>query len=138
MPIACVDLIVMNSEKEILLLKRKNEPAKNEWWFPGGRIHFLEARKDAAVRKLYEECGLKGEVIKEIGTYDLILSQGVNPPSHAITTVFRINVKADKVRIDHQSVRSQWKSSDAWLKSVKAPFVKMILKTLKDIDASQL
>lgn len=34
-PIACVDLVVVNPEKDILMVNRKNEPEKGEWWFPG-------------------------------------------------------------------------------------------------------
>jgi colanic acid biosynthesis protein WcaH len=37
MPIASVEaLIVM--DKALLFLRRNNQPAKGEWWFPGGRI----------------------------------------------------------------------------------------------------
>ena len=35
MPIPCVDLVVVNDYGQVLLAKRRNEPAVNEWWFPG-------------------------------------------------------------------------------------------------------
>ena len=41
-----------------LLLKRKNEPAKGQYWFPGGRIYKMETIKDAALRKAKEEVNL--------------------------------------------------------------------------------
>ena len=44
-PIVCVDLIIINDGK-FLLLKRDNEPAKGEFWFPGGRILKLETIKN--------------------------------------------------------------------------------------------
>jgi len=68
MPIPCVDLVVINNQEEVLMLKRENEPAKGLWWFPGGRVHHNETRADAALRKLKEECGLKGLSCDEIGT----------------------------------------------------------------------
>ena len=37
-PICCVDLII-KSKGKILLVKRKNEPLKGEFWLPGGRIY---------------------------------------------------------------------------------------------------
>lgn len=38
MPILCVDLIIFFDGK-CLLLKKKNEPAKGQYWFPGGRVY---------------------------------------------------------------------------------------------------
>ena len=35
MPICCVDVVV-HVGRSFLLVKRIQEPAKNEWWFPGG------------------------------------------------------------------------------------------------------
>jgi colanic acid biosynthesis protein WcaH len=58
MPIICVDLLIINDGK-FLLLKRDNEPAKGEFWFPGGRILKLEKIKTAALRKAIEEVNLK-------------------------------------------------------------------------------
>ena len=136
-PIACVDLIVTNSKREILLLKRKNTPAKDEWWFPGGRVHFMETREDAVGRKLREECGLQGKIVKEIGTYDLILDEENNNPSHAITTVFHVEVNNDKVAIDNQSVEYEWRLCNGWLKNIKSPFVRMILQKVKETDAAK-
>jgi colanic acid biosynthesis protein WcaH len=49
-------MILFNGE--CLLLKRKNEPAKGQYWFPGGRIYKMETIKDAALRKAKEEVNL--------------------------------------------------------------------------------
>ena len=37
-PLVSIDLIVENDRNEVLLGFRKNEPAKNYWFVPGGRI----------------------------------------------------------------------------------------------------
>ena len=57
MPILCVDLMILFNG-ECLLLKRRNEPAKGQYWFPGGRIYKMETIKDAALRKAKEEVNL--------------------------------------------------------------------------------
>jgi len=36
-PICCVDIIVSHNGK-VLLIHRKEEPAKDKWWVVGGRI----------------------------------------------------------------------------------------------------
>ncbi len=131
-PIACVDLIVTNNKGEILLLRRKNEPAKNEWWFPGGRVHFMETRKDAALRKLKEECGLRGKIEKEIGTYDLVPESGSHQRLHAITTAFQIHANGIHVKIDSQSADYKWLLPDECLKIAKHKFVRTILRKIYD------
>ena len=132
-PIACVDLVVENHRGEVLLLRRKNEPAKNEWWFPGGRIHFMETRKEAALRKLKEECGLQGKIAQEVGTFDIIIKSNAHAPSHAVTTVFQILVKRDKVKVDRQSFDYKWLLPPGCLELSKSGFVR---RTIRKIYAS--
>lgn len=58
LPILCVDCIITHDNK-CLLLRRKNEPAKGLYWFPGGRVFKNEKIKDAALRKAREEVNLE-------------------------------------------------------------------------------
>ena len=57
MPIVCVD-VVTYSDNKILMIKRNREPAKNQFWFPGGRLKKGERLKDAAHRIVKGETGL--------------------------------------------------------------------------------
>jgi colanic acid biosynthesis protein WcaH len=124
MPIPCVDLIVQKPEGHILMLKRSNEPAKGQWWFPGGRVHFGELRLEAATRKLQEECGLKPCSIKEIGTYDVLLNLPDGNVSHGITTVFYIIVdNQSNLRLDKQSCTYRWAEKKEWLTIVTNNFL---------------
>lgn len=81
-PICCVDLIVKIEGKVVLCLRR-NEPAKGQWWLPGGRVLKGEELKDAAVRKAKEELGLDVVVTSFVGTYETMF-----PAIHTINTVF--------------------------------------------------
>lgn len=127
-PIACVDLFVVNQHKEILLLKRNNEPAFEQWWFPGGRVHFGETRIDAAKRKLKEECGLEVIKMTEYGTYDLMLTFTNDSEWHAITTLFVVSLKSQNVVLDSQSKSFKWNSPTNWNSEVLHPFVKSIFE----------
>jgi len=60
LPILCVD-VAMTYEGKCLLLRRLNHPEKGQWWFPGGRILKNELIKVAALRKSFDEVGLKAE-----------------------------------------------------------------------------
>jgi colanic acid biosynthesis protein WcaH len=115
LPIVCVDLLVINEKNKILLIKRKNEPAKGEWWFPGGRVYKGEQRTDAAKRKLFEECGLVCASMEEIKTLDCILFKK-NILSHGVTTIYKLKVCGDKVKIDSHSDAYAWKTKHAWRK----------------------
>lgn len=130
-PIPCVDLIVKNEKGEILLIKRKNEPAKNEWWFPGGRIMFGETRKDAAIRKLKEECGIIANSPVEWKTFDVFLQDNEEHyTSHATSTFFIFNVHQSQVKLDAQSSGFAWKISKEWSGGTSNEFLKEILEAL--------
>jgi colanic acid biosynthesis protein WcaH len=63
---ACVDLLVVHRER-LLIMKRKNPPAKGEWFTSGGRIYIGEKIEEAAKRTLNEETGLKPVKIEQKG-----------------------------------------------------------------------
>jgi len=58
-PLIAIDLIVVNERKEILLGKRLNQPAKNYWFVPGGRILKNETLDNAFKRLTLTELGKK-------------------------------------------------------------------------------
>jgi len=139
MPIPCVDLLVEDEKGRILLIQRANEPAKGQWWFPGGRVHYLETREQTAKRKLKEECGLDALQVKEMGTYDVILDMPDDAnQSHGITTLFHISVrKQADVILDAQSLNSDWRTPDEWLCESLHFFIKQGITLLtKQLDAN--
>lgn len=56
-PLVSIDLVVRNPQGEFLLGWRKNRPAKNYWFVPGGRIQKNERLEDAFVRLTEGELG---------------------------------------------------------------------------------
>lgn len=125
MPIPCVDLLVVDNAGNILLVKRQNEPAKGQWWFPGGRVYYKEKRRDAAIRKLKEECNLNAINIQELGTYDLILEDTMtNSMVHGITTLFYMDVhNRESFKLDDQSIDSDWRTPKRWQKEEIHSFI---------------
>lgn len=139
MPIPCVDLLVEDANGRILMVKRANDPAKGQWWFPGGRVHYLETREQAAKRKLKEECGLDALQVKEMRTYDVILDMPDDEnPSHGITTLFYIRVRQQgSVVLDAQSLDSDWRTPEEWLCESFHFFIKQGIALLtKQCDAN--
>lgn len=125
MPIPCVDIVVLDRVGRVLLVKRANHPASDQWWFPGGRVHFLEARQATALRKLREECNLNATAVTELASLDVIIAGiGAEPPSHGITTLFLVQVEdVTSLRLDRQSNAAEWRTPRDWLAETLHPFV---------------
>jgi colanic acid biosynthesis protein WcaH len=125
MPIPCVDLLVRDESDRVLLVHRRNDPARNEWWFPGGRIHFFEDRRDAVTRKLREETGLTATDVKERGTYDLFFTVDPETRRHSITTLYEVVVAHPSgVTLDEQSGAACWLAPAEWLERDLPSFIR--------------
>ena len=116
-PICCVDIVVRNKEGEILLIRRKNEPMKNLWWFPGGRVYKGEKLHEAAIRKVYEETGLKVAIEKELGVYETIFENGpfhnLGGGVHTVNITFTAKpIKENsRMRLDENHADFKWISN---------------------------
>jgi len=62
LPVAAV--VMVNREREILLVKRARDPSKNMWCFPIGFAEMGESIEDAALRELKEEAGVEGKIVQ--------------------------------------------------------------------------
>lgn len=71
-----VDIVVITiveQEKYILLIKRKNNPFEDKWALPGGFVEENEEAIDAAYRELKEETGLKEiDKLYEVGFFSKV------------------------------------------------------------------
>jgi colanic acid biosynthesis protein WcaH len=135
MPLACVDLIVVDRDFRVLLLLRKNHPAFGEWWFPGGRVLYLETRRQAALRKAREECGIHASSADEIGTYDVIFDDSEKGfTSHGVTTLFVIRADATAdTALDGQSAAYAWRTPKRWRQE---PLHDFVLAGLSHLETS--
>jgi colanic acid biosynthesis protein WcaH len=68
-PIVTVDLIVWTPDG-IVLGRRRNEPAKGEWFVPGGRVQKGEGLTDAVTRIGREELSVTVDIVAELGAYE--------------------------------------------------------------------
>ena len=68
-PIPSVDLVVRTNQG-VILARRQNEPAKGEWFVPGGRIQKGESLEEAVHRVAREELGVDVVIEEELGAYD--------------------------------------------------------------------
>ena len=70
-PAIGVAAIVFHQNK-VLLVQRANEPGKDQWSFPGGKLHAGETLKQAAERETLEETGVKVSANSIAHTFEMI------------------------------------------------------------------
>jgi len=71
-PLPVASSILVNEDREVLLVKRRNEPYKGMWCLPIGFAETGEDIHDAALRELKEETGVVGEIVRltDVDTID--------------------------------------------------------------------
>jgi ADP-ribose pyrophosphatase YjhB (NUDIX family) len=108
MPIACVDILLVSSKREIVLIKRRGEPADGVWWCPGGRILHGETRVEVATRTVREELRVDITHPRELFTADVFLQLGARGISHGVTTVYLgLNASLSQLCVD-ASIADVW------------------------------
>jgi colanic acid biosynthesis protein WcaH len=105
LPIVSVEAVIV-LDGSLLLLKRNNEPAKNEWWFPGGRMLKGESFKETLVREIREETGLEINSFQFINVYSRIF-----PERHDITIAYLCKCKG-KIKLNNEHSEYRLVSKD--------------------------
>ncbi len=103
-PIVSVDIIAIYKGK-VLLVKRKNIPAKGLWWFPGGGIRKWESPENTVRRELKEETGLDIVSTKFLTVMDCPFQED---NLHCIALVFKAMISSDRVVLDDESSDYRW------------------------------
>ena len=119
-PVFTVDIVIFNPEKnKVLLFKRENEPLKNIYYTPGGRVNKNEKLNDAIIRKSKEELGLNIEINKlqycgiieeffENSNFD-----GVSNGTHHINILYKFILNdTNSIQLDKQHQLFDWFSID--------------------------
>jgi ADP-ribose pyrophosphatase len=68
-PRVAVGAVVFH-RRRVLLVRRKNPPAAEEWAIPGGSVELGETLQDAAEREIREETGIRIKAHEPVYTFD--------------------------------------------------------------------
>jgi colanic acid biosynthesis protein WcaH len=101
MPECCVE-VVLQHEGGVLLARRTNEPVKDEWFWPGGRLYKGEALTGAAERIAHEELGLEVEVHEHLGVYSHFWERSAvqgRKSRHTVNIPFRVTPMTEDFEI---------------------------------------
>lgn len=103
-PIVSVDLIVFYNDA-VLLAKRENEPARGEWFVPGGRVLKNETREEAVHRVAEQELGVDVELLESLGAYEHIYKTAdvdVSNGKHYLANGYVVRPRDDDFELDSQ------------------------------------
>ena len=118
-PLISIDLIVMNPANQILLGKRVNEPAKDFWFVPGGRIYKDESLEQAYKRVVDNELGLKINLpqAKFYGLYEHFYDNNLfndEFSTHYVVLAHKLMIDAE-VKVNNQHEAYRWFEVDELL-----------------------
>ena len=107
-PKLAVNAVVFNDKKQVLLAKRTDN---GMWCIPGGHVDLGETLVQACIRELYEETGLKGEVIRLVGIYSdpensLHIAQG--PEWHTVRVSFLCQIIGGTITSSEETSEIQY------------------------------
>ncbi|MCD6383745.1 MAG: NUDIX domain-containing protein [Thermoplasmata archaeon] len=93
-PSLTVDGVVVKG-KEVLLVRRANDPFRGMWALPGGFVNYGERLEEAVIREVKEETGLDCSVKRFIGFAD---KPDRDPRGHTISAVFLLEVRGGEIK----------------------------------------
>jgi colanic acid biosynthesis protein WcaH len=135
-PLVAIDIVLRDSEDKVLLLLRRDEPAKDYYFVPGGRILKNETLRSAFRRILKQEIGCESELEAAhlIGPFDHIYPNNKFEQSgygtHYVVVAYELPFdEAIKITLDATHGDYQWVGEEALKEMPNVhPFVKAYFK----------
>jgi 8-oxo-dGTP diphosphatase len=96
---------ILEKDDRVLYVKRKKDPFKGGWSFPGGKVNAGEKVEDALKRELFEETGLVIFPIDILGVYS---DPARDPRGHRISVTFVAKVTGGEAKGGDDAESAQW------------------------------
>lgn len=107
-PLLAIDCVVIDSQKNILLIRRKNPPFEGALALPGGFVEIGETVEDACSRELNEETGIKVRNFRLLGVYS---DPYRDPRGHVCSIAYVCRVRNKLTRAGNDAAKVLWTQS---------------------------
>lgn len=99
-PSVTVDCVILtpggDGALSILLIERAREPFEGKWALPGGFVNPHESLRDAALRELKEETGVRATKLRQVGAFG---DPGRDPRGWVISVAYVAVIPARRRRV---------------------------------------
>ena len=104
-PLLTADCVVVDRDRGVLMVRRKNPPYKGYLALPGGFVEIGETVEQAARRELAEETGMEATNLSLVGVYS---KPGRDPRGHVCTVAFLAGVERAEARAGDDAEAVAW------------------------------
>ncbi len=110
-PQVAVGAIVFKN-KCILLVHRRNPPAKDIWAIPGGKVRLGETLQEAAEREILEETGIVIRASRPVFTFDTVERDRMGRPRfHYVITDLEATYLSGRIKPGDDALAAKWVSA---------------------------
>jgi 8-oxo-dGTP diphosphatase len=120
-----VQKAVVKKEEKYLILRRsrKAKHFPEHWDFPGGKVKKGEAPEKGIAREIFEETGLKVEIIKKIAEYNVDVGE-----KERIFVLYKTRFVAGDVKLSKEHTEFKWATKAEILKLLVEPYIMLYFK----------
>jgi 8-oxo-dGTP diphosphatase len=125
-PILAVSLAVFR-EGRVLIARRARAPLKGFYSLPGGRVEYGETLREAALRELYEEVGLRAEIVAFNDHVESILRDGRDVSAHYVIASFVARWLGGEAQTSSEADSILWVDPESALEAPTTPGLGLII-----------
>jgi ADP-ribose pyrophosphatase YjhB (NUDIX family) len=92
--VAAYGLIVENEKLLLCRISAKDPADAGSWTLPGGGIEFGEHPRDAAIREIFEETGLRARIVAVAGIDSIVLATP-DGPLQSLRIIYRAEAETE-------------------------------------------
>ncbi len=113
-PLLGVGAVIVNSQGQVLLIRRGSEPRKGHWSIPGGLVELGESLTDAVRREALEETGLTVEPVTLIEVVDRIFVEEGRVRYHYVIVDYWCRIRSGQPQASSDAEAICWASPHEW------------------------
>lgn len=119
-----------NGNMKYLLLKHKR---RGHWGFPKGRIKNRETEKDAALREIKEETGIKNMKFISFRKKEKYIYNLKNKKFHKEVIYFLAKTKEGKIKLSNEHIKYSWTNFEDTIKKIEKENLKQLVNRVHRI-----